>query len=254
MSRISCNVTKDLLAPYLDGVCSGESRELVEEHLQECASCRQFLAKLQERDRGREAQELDYLKKIRNAMDFRSMLGILVPLILLFVNFLGLNTHGSMALSFYHVEMPLLMLIYALALGNDKKCGMPEGKEWALPVLGAATVCAAIGWQYVSLNKIDVILGPYIYRGALAIAAAAVLILAALVVIAKKKNRVFPVTQNLAWLSLNLALSFGAMLHTMLDMEQMSARLLRNGEILAAEFVVATALLLFWQLKPGRTT
>ena len=46
MSKISCNVTKDLLSGYLDETCSGESKELVEEHLSECETCRDFLEKL----------------------------------------------------------------------------------------------------------------------------------------------------------------------------------------------------------------
>lgn len=38
---LKCEVIKDLLPLYLDEVCSNESRELVEEHLKHCESCRQ---------------------------------------------------------------------------------------------------------------------------------------------------------------------------------------------------------------------
>ena len=41
--KTSCNVIKDLLPLYHDGVCSRESRELVEEHLKECEECRMEL-------------------------------------------------------------------------------------------------------------------------------------------------------------------------------------------------------------------
>ena len=43
--KTSCNVIKDLLPLYHDGVCSRESRELVEEHLKECEECRMELKK-----------------------------------------------------------------------------------------------------------------------------------------------------------------------------------------------------------------
>ena len=35
-----CNIIQDLLPLYLDNACSAESRELVEEHLEQCAACR----------------------------------------------------------------------------------------------------------------------------------------------------------------------------------------------------------------------
>jgi len=37
---ISCEIIRDLLPLYHDGVCSGESRALVTEHLENCDSCR----------------------------------------------------------------------------------------------------------------------------------------------------------------------------------------------------------------------
>ena len=40
MSRINCNVTKDLLPLYADKVLSEDSVALVEEHLSECENCR----------------------------------------------------------------------------------------------------------------------------------------------------------------------------------------------------------------------
>lgn len=38
--KISCEIIKDLLPLYHDGVCSSDSRTLVEEHLASCESCK----------------------------------------------------------------------------------------------------------------------------------------------------------------------------------------------------------------------
>lgn len=38
--RLYCEIVKDLLPLYSDGVCSNESRIMVEEHLVECDSCK----------------------------------------------------------------------------------------------------------------------------------------------------------------------------------------------------------------------
>ena len=42
--KISCEIIKDLLPLYHDGVCSSESRAMVEEHLSGCANCKEDLA------------------------------------------------------------------------------------------------------------------------------------------------------------------------------------------------------------------
>lgn len=41
-----CEVIRDLLPLFADDVCSGRSRELIEEHLQECPDCSAMLEKL----------------------------------------------------------------------------------------------------------------------------------------------------------------------------------------------------------------
>ena len=45
--KLSCNVARDLLPLYHDGVCSDESRALVEEHLDGCPDCTGILKELQ---------------------------------------------------------------------------------------------------------------------------------------------------------------------------------------------------------------
>ena len=42
-----CSVIQDLLPLYIDGVCSEESRKVIDEHLAGCAACRQLLAEMQ---------------------------------------------------------------------------------------------------------------------------------------------------------------------------------------------------------------
>lgn len=46
--KMDCDVIRDLLPLYADEACSGESRTLVEEHLQGCPSCRDMLRKMKE--------------------------------------------------------------------------------------------------------------------------------------------------------------------------------------------------------------
>lgn len=45
--KYPCNLIRDLLPLYIDGVCSDESNVCVEEHLKECASCREYLTSIE---------------------------------------------------------------------------------------------------------------------------------------------------------------------------------------------------------------
>ncbi|MDE5749115.1 MAG: zf-HC2 domain-containing protein [Acetatifactor sp.] len=44
--KLNCNVIRDLLPLYADQICSGESRELVDEHLAECRDCSALLQQM----------------------------------------------------------------------------------------------------------------------------------------------------------------------------------------------------------------
>ena len=43
MTKLSCEVIRDLLPLYVEGLASDESNALVEEHLAGCAACRDEL-------------------------------------------------------------------------------------------------------------------------------------------------------------------------------------------------------------------
>ncbi|MBP5491343.1 MAG: zf-HC2 domain-containing protein [Clostridiales bacterium] len=46
--RESCNVIMDLLPSYVDGICSQESRQLVQEHLKTCSDCQKVYQAMKE--------------------------------------------------------------------------------------------------------------------------------------------------------------------------------------------------------------
>lgn len=47
--KITCNIIEDLLPLYIDDMVSEDSRQLVEEHLKECAACRKMLDEMKKR-------------------------------------------------------------------------------------------------------------------------------------------------------------------------------------------------------------
>ena len=68
MNELPCEVVRDLLPSYVDGLTSGTTNELVDGHMEDCAACRAALEDM--RAPGTEAaeekeKEIDYLKKHR---------------------------------------------------------------------------------------------------------------------------------------------------------------------------------------------
>lgn len=93
---ISCEIIKDLLPLYHDGVCSNDSKALIEEHLAECDSCRAELqamdGKLFMNDREHNLQEAEVVqslsRKWKKGMLKSLLKGVLTTLV--FVTVLGL--------------------------------------------------------------------------------------------------------------------------------------------------------------------
>ena len=76
--KITCNIIEDLLPLYIDDMVSEDSRQLVEEHLKECASCRKMLDEMKKENQLRTVSgnakrksdrctEIAPLKKIRSS-------------------------------------------------------------------------------------------------------------------------------------------------------------------------------------------
>jgi len=89
---MNCDVVKDLLPLYHDGVCSEESRILVEEHLKECEDCREYLEEI-----GREIFQpvkeevkiIDVLKILRKKFFKKRTIIVLGSIILAFAFLIG---------------------------------------------------------------------------------------------------------------------------------------------------------------------
>ncbi len=47
MSKINCEIIKDLLPLYADKVCSSETQSAVEEHIGQCSACKEFLSAIE---------------------------------------------------------------------------------------------------------------------------------------------------------------------------------------------------------------
>ncbi len=67
MSKISCDIIKDLLPLYIDGVCSSDSIDVIEEHLKDCPICEAEFLNLQNNTDIKPEIDKDIDKAVKNA-------------------------------------------------------------------------------------------------------------------------------------------------------------------------------------------
>ena len=89
--RVSCEIMKDLLPLYHDGVCSNDSRAIVEEHLVECDSCKAELQAMDEEfsinKKDQNLKEAEAVKKLsrkwRKGMLKSLLKGVLITILVI---------------------------------------------------------------------------------------------------------------------------------------------------------------------------
>ncbi|MCM1570056.1 MAG: zf-HC2 domain-containing protein [Roseburia sp.] len=251
--RISCNVTKDLLPPYLDKVCSDETRELVEEHLRECASCREFMQALQTEESEEENLKLDYLKKSRRFLTTRALQGCMITfLILAPLGIWALGSYGRVPLWFFYVTMPVLMITYATAMAGGVERPVLSKKKWILPLCAGvlllyalllhgvilAVICGA-GKIHLESTQISR-LGSFLSGGVLMGLIGEVILLTVSICLSPKGQWFYQVSRNTGWLGLYLLMTFERMLYNMSTPREVAWNMLWNMVILAAEFAAVT--------------
>ena len=80
---MKCEIIRDLLPSYIDGLTSVESNEEIEKHLNECGECRDYLGKMQmdirnDEQKTGEKEGIQPFLKIREATLRKIMLAVLV--------------------------------------------------------------------------------------------------------------------------------------------------------------------------------
>lgn len=120
MREISCEIIRDLLPSYMDGICSEPTRELVEEHLLDCEECSCIAGRMRQEEiklgvagdcAEEDGQELDYMKKVKRYVLNRSLFSFAI---LFFVVAAGLATvfyrNSAVPVYWYYTALPVLVL------------------------------------------------------------------------------------------------------------------------------------------------
>lgn len=145
MEKLRCEIIQDLIPSYVDGVCSGATRECVEEHMESCEDCRKLAALCREKGisgEQLEQRELDGLKKIKKITKYKGIaccgltafiLGYMV------ISIWGnLNLLSTSAATVLFITCTCLVLLSGMGFKGKKAPGWPDA------LLGVAPVAAVL--------------------------------------------------------------------------------------------------------------
>lgn len=128
--KIPCEVIRDLLPSYVDGVCTEASNHIIQEHIEECENCAGILADMQTPEveeileKKEQQRKIDYLKKVKK----RNRI-ILICAIIASVGLTVAATAGIVH-NIYGGEYVLIDIDYHVAVSENKLCiqgKTPEG-------------------------------------------------------------------------------------------------------------------------------
>ena len=102
MNRITCNVITDLLELYSDGVVSEDTRAIVEDHLYDCAMCKEKLAQIRRTLNIPAEVNAEPIKKIKRRIKKKNIIISVVSIVVVASILLG----AFIFMTQYEVAMP----------------------------------------------------------------------------------------------------------------------------------------------------
>lgn len=113
MGNISCKIIKDLLPSYVDGICSKETEDLIEEHILKCNDCCRLMnhMKMNKIVSVKSHIENNYLTKIKRIATDKNLisLGLMIGFIIIGM-ILNMYNISGVPPSVYYVILPILTL------------------------------------------------------------------------------------------------------------------------------------------------
>ena len=115
MSKLSCDVIRDLIPTYVDEICSADTKMIVEQHLQECRDCKNLVEMIKETEIvsvASDAKEIDYMRRIKKYLTGKTLICIGILLLATVVGIgIAVSNYGMVPPPFYYILVPLWMLL-----------------------------------------------------------------------------------------------------------------------------------------------
>ncbi len=183
MSKLSCEVIKDLLPSYIDDICSKDSKELIEGHISECGDCAAFLDKMKAieivSDKANE-KEIDYMKKVKRHIINKDLisLGLLFGFIAIGMIVVIIN-YGDIPTRLYYALLPILVFSSYYMLSDHATKTVNTKWKVLTSILGLGMICYSILLEFRMIQWVELGIypfgmstnqvGPFVYYQLLAI-------------------------------------------------------------------------------------
>lgn len=155
-NELSCNIIRDLLPSYVDGICSADSKETIEQHLASCADCAALLGALREseiQERQRESKQIAYMKKIKIHAGIKEVIGLgfLLAAILFSLWAFSGQYYGALPL-FYMIVLPLVLFDAHFLLTDHMAFARRTERKLILTLVSSLLLCLGISLAFVSMQ------------------------------------------------------------------------------------------------------
>lgn len=132
MEKINCDIIRDLLPSYVDGICSESTRQCIEEHIENCQDCKENIRILKETEISAiklEQQQINFAKKINKNIQNKGIIDSILLLAFMLLSVLVIEYQNrynqwnySMIGNIYLITLPIFMLLtYILTLYQTKR-------------------------------------------------------------------------------------------------------------------------------------
>lgn len=254
MNKITCDIIRDLLPSYTDGIASADSVKLVKEHLAECAECRAFKSRMEEPglDIRKENTKLDYMKKIRRMTDLKSALCILF-IIIIVVIFSEYTKSNYQPRLFFGLVPVLLIFNYILFFNTGKPSSVNRIKSLIpnavsiILTLYIMLLMLVLTNNWIKNNNLPfnmdyARLGPFCYYQLVFTMIAEIIIWLREIICHIKKAHFSIITGSLGIIGFYMSLYYMQMLKTLASLEEFTA-ICHTSVMIFAEGAVITILL-----------
>ena len=165
MSKKNCDIIKDLLPSYVDGICSEASKLWIEEHLAECEACRQTMQLLKNTEisaRKLELAQLDAGKKVKKKQLKHSILNLGLCLCIAILMVLVFAKQSDMVSQMVlYVALPICMLVTWLT--NKGRQVKRLWDKWDTVSLAAVVVATIYGMGLLLYVTLEALAGKEVF-------------------------------------------------------------------------------------------
>lgn len=155
---LNCNVIHDLLPSYIDGICSEDSKEIIENHISSCADCAELIKALRDSEimeGNREIKQIAYMKKIKKHAGKKEFfgLGILIATIIIGSR-IFMQHYGAVPLWLYLTLMPLILFDAHFVLADHITENRHTTQKTFLILASILLLCFGISLAFISMHWI----------------------------------------------------------------------------------------------------